>query len=227
MEERDIWGRRMPSNRVRNGVRRWYADVLGRVQVPLPKEEWEGLKEMVMGDGEGRGDKEIGGGMWRRKRVGESMEASVKRWKGGVNVTEERMDESGFKKRVVTGAETYKSMRGVSRPHALKKRYLRRMLMSVLKECPMMEEVDGEWKVNWFDEREEPSGTKNVGTRMMGMEEMFEGVDDRGRIIRSETPEETEVKRRWPSTDGKIFEGVDDRWGEKPEETKVKRRKSR
>ena len=185
IEEMNIWGREMPISRVRNKVRKWYRDVLDRIKVPLPKEEWEGLRAAVLGDEQIEGERGERGGRRRRRKMA--------RFEGEKEVWE-------FKREVVTvtGAETYKNMRGISRPHALTGRYMRRMLMRVLEQCPMMEEVDGEWKVKWFDEKEdERSGIRYKGTRMMGREEMFEGVDDRGRIIGSERPEETKkVKKR-------------------------------
>ncbi|KAF2861571.1 hypothetical protein K470DRAFT_200423, partial [Piedraia hortae CBS 480.64] len=49
VEERTAWLRPMPLCRVRNVVRRWYANTLERLHPPLPEEEWFRLKALAEG----------------------------------------------------------------------------------------------------------------------------------------------------------------------------------
>ena len=48
--ETNAWGRPMPIKRVRNIKRRWYVEVLDRVMPPLPENEWDILRKMVVGE---------------------------------------------------------------------------------------------------------------------------------------------------------------------------------
>ena len=157
--EKNVWGRAMPRNRVRNKKRKWYEDVMRRVMVPLPERERESLRRLVVGEEE------------------------VKLRERRVRVTTEEEERDGGR----TGEETYKSQRGISRPHELTARYLKRLLMGVLKECPVLEEVDGKLKVRWFDEakayRLELKGAERSPMAEGVIAKMFEGVDDEGRVV--------------------------------------------
>lgn len=48
--EKNKWGRPLPLCRVRNIKRRWFVDVLDKVLVPLPAEEWFVLQQRVNGE---------------------------------------------------------------------------------------------------------------------------------------------------------------------------------
>ncbi|PSN70852.1 hypothetical protein BS50DRAFT_268950 [Corynespora cassiicola Philippines] len=49
MPIKNTWERPMPIKRARNTVRRWYAEVMGKLQPPLPNEEWDRLHALSTG----------------------------------------------------------------------------------------------------------------------------------------------------------------------------------
>ncbi|GME27087.1 hypothetical protein BKCO1_1700054 [Neofusicoccum parvum] len=51
----NIWMRPFPRKRERNMVRKWYASVLDKVFPPLPEDEWERLRDLIMGTCKWRG----------------------------------------------------------------------------------------------------------------------------------------------------------------------------
>lgn len=44
------WGRPLPVKRVKNLKKRWYAKILETVLPPLPRQEWERLRDLALGD---------------------------------------------------------------------------------------------------------------------------------------------------------------------------------
>lgn len=123
------WLRPMPQSRVRNLTKRWYRDVLERVLPPLPREDWERLRNLAQG--------KVEEGIVVQRRASKVEELDDQ----GVSTALEAIIAGGR-------APVDRLQRDV---HRITPRFMRKLWAEVFKQCPMME-WDGEekrWSVIW------------------------------------------------------------------------------
>lgn len=160
--EQNSWGRPMPIKRVRNFKRRWYAESLDRIMPPLPENEWETLRMRACGQLPWEGP------VARRK------------WAGGPN------DEG--QTHLVGEKVRGPSKQHYSTPHTITSRYMRRLWAKISAQCPVMMANAARksgWDVLWGNSHEPNKAHLTLGIRGGSGYDMFGGVDERGRIIRS------------------------------------------
>ena len=153
--ETNAWGRPTPVRRVRNIKRRWYSETLDRVMPPLPEDEWNRLKGLASGEAQWDGPVSRRG---QKEKVG---------FKHG---TFRGMSAAGFGLR--------------SSPHELTPRYMRRLWSKIFAQCPLMKPNKARkmgWDVRWGDIHD--NKTFVLQSRDEKALAMFEGVDDRGKVI--------------------------------------------
>ena len=151
----NAWSRPMPLKRVRNIKKRWYAEALDRTMPPLPLPERNRLRSLASGEA-----------LWSGpipRRKGRQLKAA---------------DDAGLRSHMTKKG-------GISRPHALTPRFMRRLWGKLLAQCPVLVEDERKKEglhVLWSDVQKE----REIGVvpATGGMMKMFEGVDARGRIMR-------------------------------------------
>ena len=147
--EKNSWGRKMPISRVNNLKKKWYAEVLQRVHPPLPRAEWERLKKLAQGDleWEGRVPRRSCGHREHVPQQGGTTD-TCDIAELGVSCDKARR---GLQPQAQVAAKPHMTESGISRPHTLTPRFMRRLYNRILVQCPMLEYDDGKWKVTWED----------------------------------------------------------------------------
>ncbi|KAL1795675.1 hypothetical protein ACET3X_005899 [Alternaria dauci] len=162
----NAWERPMPIKRARNNVRRWYAETMTRILPPLPTEEWDNIRAMMVGD------RKIG--LTRRRGRGAALNADP--------LTEDQLFASTVEKGIALDKPSRADRpAGMQRPHAITTRFMQRMYTKLLILCCKLE-WDGEqkrWKAIWG----EPMKTIKPSLYNAPTDEMlFAGVDASGKI---------------------------------------------
>jgi hypothetical protein len=142
--EFDIWDRPLPRKRVKNLEKKHFAQLLDRVLPPIPKDEWNHLRDMV------KGKKAFEGPITRR--IGRKQAADELSWLQE-HIRREKKPEYEAEEPQVR-KDDY---------HKITPRFMRRMLLQVWKQCPMME---------WNDQ------SKNWDVRWGGLVELADGQDN-------------------------------------------------
>lgn len=170
--ETNSWGHPMPLKRVQNIKEKWYAELLDKIRPPLPKEEWERLRDLATGV-----RKEVL--IQRRKRAG----MGESKFNGTL------YGEPFFPPRTHSWSDLAESPQGERRGgvltnfHQLTPRYRRRMWTSIFVQCPCMtwDAVEGKWTVQWGNQQIEEYRA-NIPGRSVAMS-VFEGVDKHGNVV--------------------------------------------
>lgn len=152
--EKNSWGRPMPIKRVRNYKRRWYAETLDRIMPPLPTSEWEALQKLASGLV-----------VW---------EGPVPRRKPTGGVSEGLQPPRGKR---FSGPK--------SNPHEITPRFMRRLWVKIFANCPMMRpnaSTKSGWDVTWGTVID-ASTNFVLPTRGRTQDDLFGGVDERGKVI--------------------------------------------
>ena len=203
------WGRQTPQKRVKNIKLRWFAHVMERAQPPLPKAEWEWLKRLASGEeawvpvaprrkgsrfapstfdsnvpaqsvlpNSSEALKHTLAENLRSETLQGVMSAARRRVAEAVQGEQTQEDHHGNTKKWLEWS-SHMSTSGMSRPRDLQPRSMRRLWQKISVQCPMMEQVDGRWKVRWADTQKE----RSIGLRgeIGGGISMFEGVDEKGK----------------------------------------------
>ncbi|KAK3699717.1 hypothetical protein LTR37_016322 [Vermiconidia calcicola] len=125
----NTWLRPMPQKRVKNMKKKHYAQLLDRVQPPLPKEEWMKLRDFAYGK------VSFGGTVSRRKAQASSQDD---------------LTGSALEMVVQFGKVPDKAF-GNREAHAITPRFMKRLYAQVFAQCPLMDFKAGtnEWKVIW------------------------------------------------------------------------------
>jgi hypothetical protein len=162
----NAWERPMPIKRAVNNVRRWYAETMTRMLPPLPTEEWDNIRAMMVGD---------------RK-----IDLVRRRGCASVLSAEPVPEGESFASTVEEAIALNKPSRadkpaGIQRPHTINPRFMKRMYTKLLTLCCKVE-YDHEqkrWKAIWGEPMKtiKPS-LYNVHTD----ETLFAGVDTTGKI---------------------------------------------
>ncbi|KAK3714299.1 hypothetical protein LTR37_007885 [Vermiconidia calcicola] len=120
------WLRPMPQKRVKNMKKKHYAQLLDRVQPPLPKEEWLQLRDLAYGK-----TPWSGGTVARRKAPSSRTDSPLE-----MVVQYGKVPDRAF---------------GNREGHSSTPRFMRRLYAQVFAQCPLMEFEAGinEWKVIW------------------------------------------------------------------------------
>lgn len=168
----NIWGRPMPMKRVNNLKAKWYAELLDTILPPLPKEEWERLRDLATG-------KKREGLVRRRKRAGMN--------ETGFNDIPYAEPSSMLMSRPPSDTLEISKMernRGVvTNPHWLTPRSMRRMWASIFGQCSYMtwDAVEKKWIVEWGGQPKKTDGV-NIHAPPLNMS-LFEGVDENGHVV--------------------------------------------
>jgi hypothetical protein len=173
---RNVWERPMPIKRARNNVKRWYAETMTRLLPPLPKDEYDKLRALS---------------------VGEKWIEFAKPRTPAVQLRPEHKDEDALSRaRIDEGLALDKLSkadrpRGIQRPHHITTRFMRRLYAKVLAlSC----------KLDWNEERKKwfavwgSMTTKPKSYTALVDERLFAGVDTRGHLL--ERPARTTRYRR-------------------------------
>jgi hypothetical protein len=162
----NMWERPMPIKRARNNVRRWYAEAMTRMLPPLPTEEWNNIRAMMVGD------RKIG----LVKRRGRALALST------ASVTQDDLFASTVEEAITLDKPSRADKpAGMQRPHAITPKFMQRMYTKLLMLC---------CKVEWDDEHKrwmaiwgEPMKTIKPSLYHVPTDEMlFAGVDATGRV---------------------------------------------
>lgn len=158
--EKNSWGRPMPIKRVRNFKRRWYAETLDRIMPPLPEAEWTRLLMRASGQS--------------------PWEGPVPRRKWAGNPEDEEQSHVGRER--IRGNTTGQ----LSNPHNITPRYMRRLWAKISEQCPLMrpsETKKSGWEVLWGDVKGRGVTQFVLGYKGGYGNEMFEGVDEKGKVV--------------------------------------------
>jgi hypothetical protein len=159
----NVWERPMPIKRARNNVRRWYAETMTRMLPPLPNDEWDNIRAMIV----------------EEKQIG-----LVRRRGRGSTTTPEPHD--AFAGTVGEAIALDKPSRadkpaGTQRPHAITPKFMRRLYTKILMLCSKVE-YDPEqkrWQAIWG---EHMKYIKPSLYRAPTDESLFAGVDATGHV---------------------------------------------
>jgi hypothetical protein len=162
----NAWERAMPIKRARNNVRRWYAETMTRILPPLPTDEWDKMRAMMLGD--------------------QPVDLVARRAKGLVLAPDHVTADDLFASTVEQAMALSKPSRadkpaGMQRPHAITPKFMRRMYAKVLTLCCKLnyDEETKRWGVTWG----EPS--KSINPKLYTAptdQHLFAGVDTNGHI---------------------------------------------
>ncbi|KAL8711856.1 MAG: hypothetical protein Q9220_003800 [cf. Caloplaca sp. 1 TL-2023] len=172
------WKRKLPEKRRVNLVKKWYAMTLDRLMPPLEPAEWERLKNLATGATRWEG-------MVVRRKMG-GIRTSLK---GGEEEKskDERFAIGGLRHRLTSSTERvvqqdrHPEVR--TNPHVFTGRFMRGMWASVFKKCPRLDWnlERRRWDVTWGNVGK--AGPLVLSGQKETTVEMFEGVDDSGRVV--------------------------------------------
>jgi hypothetical protein len=137
--ELNSWHRPMPQKRIRNARHKQYAMLLERVQVPLPTEEWERLRDLALGKVSPEQP------FPRRRNLEVSLSADE-------TADETRQEREGSALEMVAryGRPPKKAIKkGTGREFT--PRSMQRLYAEVFSQCPLLEwnNATKDWKVTW------------------------------------------------------------------------------
>ena len=142
---------------------------------PLPLKRVENIEKRWLAESLHRVMPPLPADEWERLRRLASGEGV---WSGAVPRRKGRVADV-----MDAGASSHMTEAGISRPHALTPRYMRRLWSNVLSQCPKleMEGTKSGWKVEWADvENQRDVGLKAKTTLNMAM---FRGVNSKGKMV--------------------------------------------
>jgi hypothetical protein len=162
----NMWERPMPIKRARNNVRRWYAETMTRMLPPLPTEEWDNIRAMMVGD------RKIG--LVKRRGPGSVLNAD--------SVTEDKLFASTVEEAIALDKPSRADKpAGMQRPHAITPKFMQRIYTKLLMLCCKVEWDDEQrrWKAIWG----EPMKTIKPSLYNAPTDEiLFAGVDATGKM---------------------------------------------
>ena len=190
IEKENAWGRPMPSNRVNNQAKEWYAKTLDAIQPPLPAHEWHRLGDLATGripwegpvprrkqgtvrDGSGKGVPDTSvDGMFSEEDLHDSDEEAPYTFVG------QKFVEKELSKQNTRNDERNRDVK--TNAHNLTPRYMRSLWARVYVKCPMMtwDTEKKRWDVQWGNVEEEKEIVPNP--HQQGDSSLFEGVDESG-----------------------------------------------
>lgn len=131
--ETNSWDRPMPKKRVANITREWYAKILERTIVPLPRSEWERLRDLALGNTKFKGPIPRRTALASTSALPSPLELSL----GLVPVNSPRVI-------------LHKAANPVH-GHRLTPRFMQRCWASVFAHCPVMswDTKSQKWSVEW------------------------------------------------------------------------------
>lgn len=168
----NIWDRPMPMKRVHNLKAKWYAQLLDTIKPPLPKDEWERLRDLATGE-----KREVL--VRRRKRAGMN--------ETGFNDVPYAEPSSSLMNRppsdTIEISKMERSRGVVANPHWLTPRSMRRMWASIFGQCSCMtwNAESMNWIVEWGGQQKKTDGA-NIQGLPLDMS-LFEGVDEKGHVV--------------------------------------------
>jgi hypothetical protein len=162
----NIWERPMPIKRARNNVRRWYAETMSRLLPPLPKNEWDAIRAMSVGE------RRIG--LVKRRAHAQDMNPEP--------IVEDALFASMIEEAIALDKlSTADKPAGRERPHAITPRFMQRLYTRILMLCCKVE-YDHEhkrWKAIWG----EPMKSVKPAIYLAPTDvSLFAGVDANGHI---------------------------------------------
>lgn len=168
--ETNTWGRPTPVVRIKNLTKKWYAETLDRLMLPLPEAEWNRLGELAVGK-----EKWLGPPERRAKGIsshGEAAEAAKK-------------DVKGVGRGWHAAVRARKEEIQYRESHTLTPRYMRRMWTGVFAQCPLIKwsPEKKKWDVRWGRVDEEKMVVLSVD-QPVGWGP-FEGVDKDGKVVKT------------------------------------------
>ncbi|KAF2842621.1 hypothetical protein M501DRAFT_925179 [Patellaria atrata CBS 101060] len=156
------WARRMPVKREKNLLKRWFAQFLDKLFPPLPEDEWERLRDLASGEEPWEGP--------RPRRTGIQYNVS--------NLHPDALEMILAPRKPTIE----RSNGGISRPHQITARYMRRLWQKVFSETPVLQwdTTRNDWKVKFGTiNRVKPTPKLPDADRLL-----FVGVSNKGRIER-------------------------------------------
>ncbi|KAL8713267.1 MAG: hypothetical protein Q9225_006801 [Loekoesia sp. 1 TL-2023] len=188
------WGRPFPQKRRANFIRNWYKVTMGRLMPPLPACEWERLQGLATGTTPWDGPVP-------RRKLGSTLTI-------GSRDPLERFVFSNLPHRLTSSTERVveygRNEETQTNPHELTPRLMRSMWSKVFQKCPRLDwsNEKSKWVVTW-GHRGKKADLVLSPQKELPLE-VFEGVDDHGKIIPEdgESPlEVSEGKDSQPSID--------------------------
>ncbi|KAK5116595.1 hypothetical protein LTR85_009220 [Meristemomyces frigidus] len=167
VEELNAWRQPMPLCRVKNQTKKWYADLLGKVHPPLPKDEWKRLRDLAAGVATEP--------MVRRRRALSTSKSHA------------------LELLVHFGKPDIQAAFGNRDAHQITPRFMRRMWAQVFSQCPLMDwdAERREWKVTWGQHALHGLGRG----RELSDDRTYSNADDAllgGLLLSQQTTDETE-----------------------------------
>lgn len=174
---KNIWGRSTPLKRVRNLKEKRYAEILDKVQPPLPERDWNRLRDLI------RGRIPWDGPVRRRAKIVSrsipipNISITPANGDGHVAPSLEFTQDNGQIPKV-------KERRLLaSNPHKITRRFMRGLWIKIFVQCPRLQRDTerNEWSVSWGGSHQHKEIALDANACIDSS--MFEGVDERGRII--------------------------------------------
>lgn len=159
--EKSIWEVPLAQKRVKNIAIRWYKDVVSKALPPLPREDWERLGRLAMGEMRFGGWDGRGRAVLLGERKGEEDEKIAVPAAKSTRLANEEKDEdeeeheehSALEKmlRLVPWDLLAERNKGRHRPHHITPRFMRRLWLKVWETCPVMEwdAAKEDWDAKW------------------------------------------------------------------------------
>lgn len=152
MPLRNLWLREQPRKRQANAAKKWYADLLDKLQPPLPEVEWLQLRSLATGQVPWKGPS-------RRKPTSRQVAYNWSSWRSTFSDEADsagRTNTSTLLKSELQIAPLQRLLQlhnGRDVGHQITARFMRRLYASVLMKCPLMryDSATSKWIVNWFD----------------------------------------------------------------------------
>ncbi|KAL8686820.1 MAG: hypothetical protein Q9218_006845 [Villophora microphyllina] len=179
--ETNSWGRKFPERRRVNFIKRWHATTLDRLMPPLEAAEWERLKGLATGEMRWEGpvpQRKLGTTRFKyplhEPSASTLILAALRKAPHRLTSSTSRIVPRGFHEDTRTS------------PRELTPKFMRGIWSRVFQKCPRLnwDEQNKEYLVTWGE-----IGRKGMALvfdpRKRIPVEMFEGVDDNGRVLRT------------------------------------------
>ncbi|KAF2722911.1 hypothetical protein K431DRAFT_302169 [Polychaeton citri CBS 116435] len=126
--EYNSWMKKMPENRIKNQIKKWYAGFLDRIQPPLPDDEWKDLLSKALGN--------------YRDRTA----IPPRRGQPSSNTTAPTALSM-----VASHGKVPMRYFGNANARVINSRFMRRLYTEVLWQCPKIDwdEAENQWRVTW------------------------------------------------------------------------------
>ena len=169
--ELNSWGRSMPTARIKNLAKEWYAETLDRVMPPLPEAEWRHLGDLATGKIKWAGPRQRRAKRTYSWETEENENAKTVRWSSPKTAAQRARDELERQREA----------------HTLTPRYMRRMWASVFAQCPVMKwDLETKrWDVQWGRVDDEKGIVLSVDQPAFEGLSPFDGVDEKGKVLKN------------------------------------------